>query len=317
MIALETKRILITGGGGFLGSHIADVLRRSGSTQITVPRRKECDLTRSADVEQIFAAVRPEVVIHAAATTAGIGVQRDHPGQMFYENAIMGLHVIEACRVHRVEKTVIIGTSCSYPNTPPIPFQEDRLWDGYPEEITAPYGLAKRALIVQSQTYRKQYGMSSISLLPVNLYGPRDRFDPQDANVAAAMIRKFVDACAQDTPEVVLWGDGSPTREFLYVDDAAEAVVLAAERYDSSEPVNIGSGEEVSIRDLSLLISRLTGFAGRVVWDTTKPNGQPHRCLDVSRARKFGFQARTSLEAGLRRTIEWYREQARVTSSGS
>jgi GDP-L-fucose synthase len=307
---LPSKRILVTGGAGFLGSHIVERLRGIGCEQIFVPRRKEYDLTRAADIERVMLEFRPEVVIHAAAAVGGIGANRDNPGLFFYENAIMGVQLIEACRVHGVEKTVVLGTICAYPKFTPVPFREEVLWDGYPEETNAPYGIAKKALLVQCQAYREQYGMNAVFLLPVNLYGPRDNFDLNSSHVIPALVRKCLEAQKQGAAEITLWGDGSPTREFLYVDDAAEAIVLAAQRYNGADPVNIGIGEEVSIGDLARQIAGLTGFSGRIVWDSTKPNGQPRRRLDVGRAeREFGFKARTSLEQGLQMTIEWYRGQ--------
>jgi GDP-L-fucose synthase len=282
-------------------------LRQRGCTRIAVPHRRDCDLTQSAAVSQLFDEFRPELVIHAAATVGGIGANRDNPGKFFYENAIMGIQVIEACRRFATAKTVVLGTICSYPKFTAVPFREETLWNGYPEETNAPYGIAKKALLVQCQAYRQQYGMNAVFLLPVNLYGPRDNFDPDSSHVIPALIRKCIEAREQGKPEITLWGDGSPTREFLYVADAAEAVVGAAESYDSADPVNIGSGQEISIRDLAGKISAMAGFAGRITWDATKPNGQPRRCLDVSRAeRGFGFRARTSLDEGLKATVSWY-----------
>jgi len=306
----SSRRILVTGGGGFFGGRLVDRLRLRGCEQIFVPRHAEFDLTREADIQRLFEKTRPEIVIHAAASVGGIGANRDNPGRFFYENAIMGVQVIEACRQFEVAKTVVIGTICAYPKFTPVPFREESLWDGYPEETNAPYGIAKRALLVQCQAYREQYGMNAIFLLPVNLYGPRDNFDLHSSHVIPALIRKCVEARDSGAAEIELWGDGSPTREFLYVDDAAEAVALATERYDKPDPVNLGSGEEISIRDLAIRIAALTGFTGRIQWDATKPNGQPRRCLDVSRAeREFGFRARTSLDAGLAATLEWFQAQ--------
>jgi GDP-L-fucose synthase len=306
-LELSSRRILVTGGGGFLGSHVVERLRAAGCSQILAPRRRDVDLTREAAVAGLFESFRPQVVIHAAAVVGGIGANRDNPGRFFYENAIMGLHVIEACRRHEVEKTVVLGTICAYPKFTPTPFREEALWDGYPEETNAPYGIAKKVLLVQCQAYRQQYGTNAVYLLPVNLYGPRDNFDLASSHVIPALVRKCIDARASGAPSIKLWGDGSPTREFIYVKDAAEAVVLAAERYDSAEPVNIGSGKEISIRDLAEKISSLCGFTGALEWDTSQPNGQPRRCLDTSRAaREFGFQASTSLDDGLRSTIDWY-----------
>ncbi|MGD0500610.1 MAG: GDP-L-fucose synthase [Bryobacteraceae bacterium] len=307
-LELKSKRILVTGGGGFLGSHIVERLRRMGCEQVAAPRRREFDLTREAAVEKLIGSWRPQVVIHAAAVVGGIGANRENPGRFFYENAIMGIHVIEACRRHGVEKTVVLGTICAYPKFTPVPFREESLWNGYPEETNAPYGVAKKALLVQCQAYREQYGMNAVFLLPVNLYGPRDNFDLASSHVIPALIRKCVEAAESGHTAITLWGDGSPTREFLYVEDAAEAIVLAAEKYDSADPVNIGSGVEISIRDLAGKIAELCGFAGRMEWDASFPNGQPRRCLDTTRAeRKFGFRARTNLDAGLEATIDWYR----------
>ena len=307
-IELKSKRILITGGGGFLGSHLVDRLRATGCQTISAPRAAQTDLTRESAVEALFESIRPEVVIHAAAKVGGIGANRDNPGRFFYDNAIMGLHVIEACRKFGVEKTVVLGTICAYPKFTPVPFREESLWDGYPEETNAPYGIAKKALLVQCQGYRQQYGMNAVYLLPVNLYGPRDNFDLASSHVIPALIRKCVEAVESGASAITLWGDGSPTREFLYVDDAAEAIVLATERYDGADPVNLGSGVEISIRDLAVKIAALCGFAGRLDWDASLPNGQPRRCLETSRAeREFGFRARTRLDDGLRDTVAWYR----------
>jgi GDP-L-fucose synthase len=310
MSTLAGKRIVVTGGGGFLGSHVVERLAAGGCIRVTAPRRRDYDLTDPAAVEQLFNCYRPEVLIHAAAVVGGIGANRAHPGTFFFQNLLMGIQVIEAARRHRVEKLVVLGTICAYPKFTPVPFQEAHLWDGYPEETNAPYGIAKKALLVQCQTYRQQFGLNAIYLLPVNLYGPRDNFDPDSSHVIPALIRKCLEASERDASEIVCWGDGTPTREFLYVADAAEAIVAAAELYDDAAPVNLGTGIEISIRGLVDRIAALTGFAGRVVWETAQPNGQPRRCLDVSRAkREFGFQARTSLEEGLRLTIEWYRAQ--------
>ncbi len=307
-VSLRHKRVLVTGGSGFLGSHIVNRLTRMECAQITVPRRKDFDLTRSEAVDRLFRECRPEVVIHAAAAVGGIGANRLNPGKFFFENAIMGIQLIEACRLFEVEKTVVLGTICAYPKFTPVPFREDSLWDGYPEETNAPYGIAKKALLVQCQAYRAQYGMNAVFLLPVNLYGPKDNFDLQSSHVIPALIRKCIDAVQNGRAEIELWGDGSPTREFLYVEDAAEAIVSAAEHYNGSDPVNIGSGEEIPIRDLAEKIARLTGFAGGIVWDPSQPNGQPRRCLEVSRAEaEFAFRASTKLDQGLRATIDWYR----------
>jgi GDP-L-fucose synthase len=308
MMDLRSKRILLTGGSGFLGSHVLDLLRHMGCEHVAVPRRRQFDLVRQEAVERLFEECRPEVVIHAAATVGGIGANLDSPGRFFYENAMMGIQLIEACRRYEVVKTVVLGTICAYPKFAAVPFREWALWDGYPEETNAPYGIAKKALLVQCQAYRAQYGTNAVFLLPVNLYGPRDHFEMRSSHVIPAIIRKCVEAIENHSRSITLWGDGSPTREFLYVEDAAEAVVRATEYYDGAEPVNIGSGKEISIRELVEKIAAITGFDGRLEWDTTKPNGQPRRCLDVSRAQQeFGFTARTDLDSGLRATVAWYR----------
>jgi GDP-L-fucose synthase len=310
---LTSKRILVTGGGGFLGRHIVERLRQRSCSSLYWPRRREFDLTRSEAIQRLFEEARPEVVIHAAATVGGIGANRANPGLFFYENAIMGIQLIEACRQFGVEKTVVLGTICAYPKFTPVPFREEDLWQGYPEETNAPYGIAKKALLVQCQAYRDQYGMNAVFLLPVNLYGPHDNFDLSASHVIPALIRKCFEAKDRGDAEVVLWGDGTPTREFLYVDDAAEAIVKATESYNGAAPVNLGSGQEISIHDLAAKIAALTGFNGRLIWDATKPNGQPRRCLDVRRAtEEFGFTSSTSLDSGLRTTIDWYRNHSQA-----
>jgi GDP-L-fucose synthase len=306
------RRILLTGGGGFLGGFIAAALQQRNPAALLTPRATELDLRDASAVRVYLAAQRPNMVIHAAAVVGGIGANRLHPGRFFYDNAVMGLHLIEESHLAGIEKFVCLGTICAYPKHTPIPFREDELWNGYPEETNAPYGLAKKMLLVQLQAYRQEYGFNGIFLLPVNLYGPRDNFDLETSHVIPAMIRKFIEARDQGERQVVLWGDGSPTREFLYVEDAAAGVIAAAEQYDGSEPVNLGRGEEIAIRDLARVIAEKTRFTGEIVWDATKPNGQPRRMLDVSRAqREFGFRASTSFEAGLARTIAWYESSRR------
>jgi GDP-L-fucose synthase len=303
------RGVLITGGHGFLGSHLVDRFRRAGY-DVTAPSRAECDLTQADAVETLFRKTRPEIVVHAAAAVGGIGANRANPGRFFYENAMMGLHVVDAARRHAVSKLVVLGTICSYPRVTPVPFREDDLWNGYPEPVTAPYGIAKKAILVQCQTYRDQYGLDAIFLMPVNLYGPGDHFDLENSHVIPAMIRKFIEAREIGAAEVVLWGDGSATREFLYVEDAAEGILLATERYSGREPLNLGTGIEISIRETAEMIAAAVGFWGRVAWDTSMPNGQPRRCLDVTRAeREFGFKATTPLRVGLDRTVRWYETQ--------
>lgn len=304
------KQITITGGAGFLGSHLQRVLLGRGvsSAQVHVPRRATDDLRQWEVCRRVVAG--QDVVIHLAAVVGGIGINRERPGEFFYDNLMMGAQLMEAARLAGVGKFVSIGTICSYPKVTPIPFREEFLWEGYPEETNAAYGLAKKMLLVQGQAYRQQYGFCSIYLLPVNLYGPGDNFDPRSSHVIPALIKKCFDALERGDRHIEVWGDGSPTREFLYVEDAAEGIALAAERYAGDEPVNLGSGMEIAIVDLMALIARLTGFTGDIVWDASKPNGQPRRCLDVGRAeRLFGFRARVAFEDGLRRTIAWYREQ--------
>jgi GDP-L-fucose synthase len=290
---------------------VVDALRARGVEPV-VPRSREHDLRKDSDITRLLATARPEVIIHLAAVVGGIGANRENPGRFFYDNLIMGTQLIEGARLAGVAKFVAIGTVCSYPKFAPVPFRETDLWNGYPEETNAPYGLAKKMLLVQAQAYREQYGFNGIFLLPVNLYGPRDNFDPQSSHVIPALIRKCVDAVQAGAPEIVVWGTGRATREFLYVEDAAEAIVLAAEGYDGPEPVNLGTGSEISIQDLVGLIARQTGFTGRIVWDAAKPDGQPRRMLDTARAAEyFGFVAKTSFEEGLRKTIDWYRSSSK------
>ena len=305
-------RVLVTGGAGFVGSHLVERLREDGLDPF-VGRSSEYDLTVWDDAERLFAEARPELVYHLAAEVGGIGANRANPGRYWYANLMMGAHVLELSRRHGVGKLVVAGTVCAYPKHTPVPFLEDDLWDGYPEETNAPYGVAKKAVLVGGQAYREQYGLDTIFLLPANLYGPRDNFHPTNAHVIPDLIRKMV-----DSPErVVLWGDGSPTREFLYVDDCVRGYVLAAERYDDPEPVNLGTGEEVSIRELAELVAELTGFGGEIAWDESMPNGQPRRKLDTTRAEElFGFRAEVGLREGLERTIAWYRSQARSPVAG-
>jgi GDP-L-fucose synthase len=308
----EGKRVTVTGGAGFLGACVVEQLRERGCQQLFVPRSRDYDLKESTAVVRLYQDSQPDIMIHLAAVVGGIGANRMNPGRFFYENAMMGIQLIEYARQCNLEKFVCAGTICSYPEYTPVPFKEDELWNGYPEETNAPYGLAKKMLLVQLQAYRQQYGLNGIYLLPVNLYGPRDNFDLETSHVIPALIRKCLEAIERREPEIVCWGDGTPTREFLYVEDCAEAIVLAAERYNGSVPVNLGAGFEISIKELVELIAELTGFQGRIVWDTTKPNGQPRRGLDTSRAeREFGFRARTSFHDGLRKTIEWYHHHCR------
>lgn len=304
------KRVLLTGGAGFLGERVCEQLERAGAAEVFVPRRADYDLVDADAVARAYADARPDTVIHLAAEVGGIGANRDNPGRFFYANMAMGLHVVEEARRRDVEKLVQVGTVCSYPKHTPVPFTEDELWNGYPEETNAPYGVAKKALLTMQQAYREQYGLNAIYLMPVNLYGPGDDFDLESSHVIPALIRKCEEARLAGDDEVVCWGTGSASREFLYVDDCAEAVVAATRRYDGGEPVNVGAGSEITIRELTETIARLTGFEGEIVWDASKPDGQPRRCLDTSRARdRFGFQATTPLEDGLRRTIAWFRAQ--------
>jgi GDP-L-fucose synthase len=311
------RRVMVTGGGGFLGRAVVRRLEASGASEIFVPRSADYDLRTREGIERALANGRPELVIHLAGVVGGIGANRESPGLFFYENAIMGIELMERARLAGVAKYVQVGTVCSYPKFTPVPFHEDDLWNGYPEETNAPYGLAKKMLLVQGQAYRQQYGFNVIHLIPVNLYGPGDNFDPASSHVIPALIMKCVDAREAGLDHINVWGTGSASREFLYVDDAAEGMVLAAERYDGAEPVNLGVGREITIRELVELIARLTGFEGEIRWDTSKPDGQPRRALDTSRAREqFGFVAGTSFEEGMRRTIERY-TTARSSASAS
>ena len=304
------RRVCVTGGAGFLGSYVTAALRQRGAKEIFVPQLKDYNLVDGEAIRRMLADANPDVIIHLAAQVGGIGANRERPAEFFYNNLMMGVQLIHQAWQQGVEKLVAIGTVCAYPKFTPVPFHEEDLWNGYPEETNAPYGLAKKMLLVQSQAYRQQYGFNSIFLLPVNLYGPRDNFDPASSHVIPALIRKFYEAKQAGDQEVVVWGDGSPTREFLYAGDAAEGILLAAEHYNASDPVNLGASREISIKDLAELIGRLCGFTGRLVWDTSKPNGQPRRALDTSKAEAyFGFKSGTSFEEGLRLTIRWYQEQ--------
>ncbi len=303
------QRVVVTGGAGFLGSFVVDAIRARGCRNVVVPRSAEYDLRERAACARLFREARPTLVLHLAAVVGGIGANRLHPGRFFYDNAVMGIELIEQARLFALPKLVVVGTICAYPKLTPVPFKEENLWDGYPEETNAPYGVAKKALLVQCQAYRQEYGLNAVFLLPVNLYGPCDNFDPASSHVIPALIKKFVDARDRDETLVQGWGTGTPTREFIYVEDASEGIVRAAESYNKPEPVNIGSGMEISIRDLAELIARLTGFRGEIRWDPTQPDGQPRRSLDITRAeREFGFRARTPFDEGLRRTIAWYEQ---------
>ena len=307
-IIWNETRVVVTGGAGFLGSFVVEKLRARGCEEIFVPRSTDYDLRDRDAIVRLYKEARPDIVIHLAAVVGGIGANRDNPGRFFYDNAIMGIQLIELARQMGVQKFVATGTICAYPKFTPIPFQEDELWNGYPEETNAPYGLAKKMMLVQTQAYREQYGFNGIFLLPVNLYGPRDNFDLHSSHVIPALIRKCAEAKKEGRAEIVLWGDGTPTREFLYVEDAAEGILLAAEHYNGEQPVNLGTGVEITIRDLAQVVASEVGFAGEVVWDTSQPNGQPRRCLDVTRAKQlFGFEATHDLRSGMAKTVAWFR----------
>jgi GDP-L-fucose synthase len=309
MSFLEDKRVIVTGGAGFLGSYVVEKLKDRGCKDIFVPLVEDYDLTKEKNVIKLYKDYPADIVIHLAAVVGGIGANRENPGKFYYDNLVMGAMLMEYARQFEVDKFVAIGTICAYPKFTPVPFKEEDLWNGYPEETNAPYGLAKKMMLVQSQAYRTQYDFNSIFLLPLNLYGPRDNFNPKNSHVIPALIKKFVEAVERGKDEVVVWGTGKPTRGFLYVEDAVEGIVLAAEKYNKSEPVNLGSDLEISIKDLAELIARFCGFKGKIRWDNSKPDGQPRRKLDTSRAvREFGFESKMDFEEGLKRTIEWYRE---------
>jgi GDP-L-fucose synthase len=311
MSFIKGRRVVVTGGAGFLGDPVCNELRAYGPADIYVPRSAQYDLRDRAAVRRLFQTVRPDVVVHLAAVVGGIGANRANPGRFFFENAIMGIQLMEEARLHGVAKFVGAGTICSYPKHTPVPFKEEDLWNGYPEETNAPYGLAKKMLLVQAQAYRQQYGFNAVTLLPVNLYGPRDNFDPESSHVIPALIRKVIEARDAGRDHIVVWGTGKASREFLYVDDAARAIALATEKYDQPDPVNIGSGREVTIRELAETICEFCAFKGTIRWDSTKPDGQPRRCLDTTRARKaFGFEASTSFRDGLSATIAWYEKES-------
>lgn len=313
----RNKRAVVTGGAGFLGSFVVERLEQLGCSTIIVPRKREFDLLQQSHIVRLLETSKPDVIIHLAAVVGGIGANRENPGKFLYENLMMGVQLMEQARLAGVPKFVSIGTICSYPKFTPVPFHEDSLWDGYPEETNAPYGLAKKMLLVQGQAYREQYGFNAVHVLPVNLYGPRDNFDPASSHVIPALIKKCVDAQEAGESQITVWGTGRATREFLYVEDAAEGIILATESYNGPEPINLGAGFEISIRDLVELIVKITGFSGTIEWDSFKPDGQPRRCLDTSRAQRyFGFKAHTSFETGLRNTVAWYRDHRHQKQSG-
>ena len=311
MIELKKKRIILTGGAGFLGRFVEKKLNERGCGSVFIPHIEDYDLRDPENIKRMYKDASADIVIHLAAVVGGIGANRENPGSFFYDNLVMGVHLIEEARKNNIEKFVAIGTICAYPKYTPVPFKEEDLWNGYPEETNAPYGLAKKMLLVQSQAYRQQYGFNSIFLLPVNLYGAGDNFDPKSSHVIPALIKKFYEAKINNEKKVIVWGTGSATREFLYVEDCAEAIVLAAEKYDKPDPVNIGAGFEISIKDLAYKIKDIVEYRGEVAWDTTKPDGQPRRCLDTAKAEaEFGFKAKTGFDEGLRKTINWYIESA-------
>ena len=304
----ENKKVTVTGGRGFLGSYIVEKLKQCGCKYISIANRPEYDLTILHDIQKMYQNQSPDIVIHLAAVVGGIGANRENPGKYYYENAIMGIQLFHEAYLNKIDKFVALGTICAYPKFTPIPFNEDDLWNGYPEETNAPYGLAKKMMLVQSQAYREQYGFNSNFLLPVNLYGPRDNFNPKSSHVIPALIKKCVDAIDQGKNEIIVWGSGAPSREFIYVEDAAEAILLSTEKYNKSDPINIGAGFEITIKDLVNLIVQLTEFKGKVIWDNSKPDGQPRRMLNTSKAEvEFGFKAKTSFEKGLIKTIDWYK----------
>lgn len=304
----QDKRITVTGGAGFLGSHLVPKIRECGCKNIFIPLIEEYDLRKETDIIRMLRDANPDIIIHLAAIVGGIGANRKHPGKFFYDNLLMGIQLMEIAKQFGVKKFVAIGTICAYPKFAPVPFREEDIWNGYPEETNAPYGLAKKMLLVQAQAYRKEYGFNAIYLLLVNLYGPGDNFDPENSHVIASLIKKCCDAIKNNENSITVWGTGKATREFIYVDDAAKGIVLATEKYNKPEPVNIGACSEISIRDLVNLITQLSGFKGKIIWDTSKPDGQPRRCLDVTRAEKeFGFRTKTDLKEGLKKTIEWYK----------
>jgi GDP-L-fucose synthase len=303
------KKVVVTGGAGFLGSYVVEELKAKDCKSVFIPRSKDYDLTDERNIKIMYENAEPDIIIHLAAAVGGIGANERYPGTFFYKNAIMGIQLMEMARQYGIKKFVTIGTTCSYPKDASIPFKEEDLWKGYPTEVTAPYGLAKKMLFVQSQAYEKEFGFNSINLIPVNLYGPRDNFNPDTSHVIPALVKRFVDAEREGTKEVVCWGTGEASREFIYVKDCAEAIILAAERYNSSEPVNIGTGKEIKIKELVRIIAALTGYKGSIAWDTSKPDGQPRRCVDTSKAReRFGFVAGTEFEEGLGNTIKWYKD---------